>query len=149
MKIEGSHKIQAPRERVFEALNDPAVLQKCIPGCEKLEKTADNAYGAKLSAGVGSIKSVFTATITISDLVVPSHYKLTVEGKGQAGFVKGSGDLNLEEQDSATEIKYTGEANIGGMIASVGQRMVQSAAKMFAGKFFKALEAETKPPAPQ
>jgi len=149
MKIEGSHKISAPRERVFEALNDPAILQKCIPGCEKLEKTAENSYNAKLSAGVGSIKSVFTATITISDLVVPSHYKLSVEGKGQAGFVKGSGDLNLEEQDSATEIQYTGEANIGGMIASVGQRMVQSTAKMLAGKFFKALEAETKAQTPQ
>src|SRR5438309_1679175 len=106
MKIEGSHKISAPRERVFEALNDPAVLQKCIPGCESLEKTSENHYNAKLSAGVGAIKSKFTATVIISDLVAPSHYKLTVEGKGQPGFVKGSGDLSLEEFEGGTEIKY-------------------------------------------
>ena len=76
--------------------------------------------------------------------MAPSHYKLTVEGKGQPGFVKGSGDLNLEDADGATEIKYTGEVNVGGMIASVGQRMIQSTANMLAGKFFNALEAETK-----
>ena len=124
-------------------------MQKCIPGCEKLEKTAENQYRAKLTAGVGAIKSTFTATVTISDLVAPSHYKLTVEGKGQPGFVKGSGDLNLEDADGATEIKYTGEVNVGGMIASVGQRMIQSTATMLAGKFFNSLEAETKAQAPQ
>jgi len=144
MKIEGNHKISAPRERVFEALNDPSVLQKCIPGCESLEKASDNQYNAKLSAGVGAIKSKFTATVTISDLVAPSHYKLTVDCKGQPGFVKGSGEFNLEESDGGTEIKYTGEVNVGGMIASVGQRMIQSTANMLAGKFFTALEAETK-----
>ena len=149
MKIEGSHKISAPRERVFEALNDPAVLQKCIPGCESLEKTSDNQYSAKLTAGVGAIKSKFTATVTISDLVVPSHYKLTVEGKGQPGFVKGSGDLNLEDSGGATEIKYTGEVQAGGMIASVGQRMIQSTATMLAGKFFACLESETQAQIPQ
>src|SRR5436853_7041055 len=143
MKLEGSHKIAAPRARVFQALNDPEVLQKCIPGCEKLEKTADNQHKANLSAGVGSIKSKFSATITISDVVEPSHYKLTVEGKGQAGFVKGSGVLDLTEEDDATSIQYTGEVQIGGMIASVGQRMIQAAANMMAGKFFNVLEGET------
>lgn len=143
MKIEGSHKIQAPRERVFQALTDPAVLQKCIPGCEELQKTADNQYTAKLSAGVGSIKSVFTATITLDELTSPSHYKLIIEGKGQPGFVKGSGSFDLEEQDSNTEVKYSGDVNVGGLIASVGQRMLQGAAKMMASKFFSSLEAET------
>ena len=142
MKIEGSHQISASRERIFTALTDPAVLEKCIPGCEKLEKTGDNQYSAKLSAGVGSIKSVFTATITMEDLVEPSHYKLVVEGKGQPGFLKGSGDLDLEPKDDGTEVKYSGEVNIGGMLASVGQRMIQATARMMAGKFFKALEEE-------
>lgn len=143
MKIEGSHKIQAPRERVFQALTDPAVLQKCIPGCEELQKTAENQYTAKLSAGVGSIKSVFTATITLDELTPPSHYRLIIEGKGQPGFVKGSGSFDLEEQDSNTEVKYSGDVNVGGLIASVGQRMLQGAAKMMASKFFSSLEAET------
>jgi carbon monoxide dehydrogenase subunit G len=143
MKIEGSHKIQAPRERVFQALTDPAILQKCIPGCEELQKTAENQYIAKLSAGVGSIKSVFTAAISLDELTPPSHYKLIIEGKGQPGFVKGSGSFDLEEQDGSTEVKYSGDVNVGGLIASVGQRMLQGAAKMMATKFFNVLEAET------
>ncbi len=142
MKIEGTQKFDAPRDRIFSALTDPAVLQKCIPGCEQMEKTGENQYNAKLTAGVGPVKGVFTATVSLQDIVVPEHYKLVVEGKGQPGFVKGSGDLNLKDEGSATEIHYTGDINVGGLIASVGQRMIQSTATMLAGRFFKALEAE-------
>jgi hypothetical protein len=140
MKIEGQQKIEARRARVFSALIDPAVLQKCIPGCQELEKTGDNAYAAKLTATIGSIKGVFTATVILSELVAPSHYKLVVEGKGQPGFVKGSGSLDLEEQNSATQIKYTGDVNVGGLLASVGQRMLEGTAKMMVSKFFSALD---------
>ena len=143
MKIEGTQKIDAPRERIFAALIDPAVLQKCIPGCEQMEKTGENQYSARLTAGVGPVKGVFTATVSLQDIVSPEHYKLVVEGKGQPGFVKGSGELNLKDTGSATEIQYTGEVNVGGLIASVGQRMIQATANMLAGRFFKALEAET------
>lgn len=142
MKIEGTQTFQAPRDRIFAALTDPAVLQKCIPGCEQMEKTGDNQYNAKLTAGVGPVKGVFTATVSLQDIVAPQHYKLVVEGKGQPGFVKGSGELNLKDEGSATEIQYTGDINVGGLIASVGQRMIQSTATMLAGRFFKALEAE-------
>src|SRR5258708_5047824 len=144
MKIEGSHAIPAPRDRVFAALTDPDVLQKCIPGCEELQKTTDNQYSAKLSAGVGSIKAVFTATVCMEEVTPPTHYKLVVEGKAQPGFVKGAGNLDLAEQDGGTEIRYTGEVNVGGMLASVGQRMLQATANMLAGKCFTALEEETK-----
>ena len=144
MKIEGTHKIEAPRDRVFAALVDPAVLQKCIPGCEQMEKTGENQYNAKLTAGVGPVKGVFTATISLEQITPPEHYKLVVEGKGQPGFVKGSGELNLKDSDGATEIQYTGEVNVGGLIASVGQRMIQATANLLAGRFFKALEAEVK-----
>lgn len=142
MKIEGTYEISAPRERVFQALTDPAVLQKCIPGCERLEKTAENKYNATLSAGVGPIKGTFAATVAIENMVPPSNYRLVVEGKGQPGFIKGSGDLLLEENDGATLIRYTGNVQVGGMLASVGQRLIESTAKMLAGKFFSALEAE-------
>ena len=142
MKIEGTHKIDAPRDRIFAALVDPAILQKCIPGCEQMEKTGDNQYKAKLTAGVGPVKGVFTATISLQEIVAPEHYKLVVEGKGQPGFVKGSGELNLKEADGATEIQYTGDVNVGGLIASVGQRMIQATANMLAARFFKALETE-------
>lgn len=143
MKIEGSHKIDAPRERIFAALVNPDVLQKCIPGCEQMEKTGDNQYKAKLTAGVGPVKGVFTATVSLQDITAPEHYKLVVEGKGQPGFVKGTGELNLKDESGATEIQYTGDVNVGGLIASVGQRMIQSTANLLAGRFFKSLEAET------
>ena len=144
MKIEGTHTIEAPRERVFAALTDPAVLQRCIPGCEQMEKSGDNRYNAKLTAGVGPVKGVFTATVSLSELIQPEHYKLVVEGKGQPGFVNGTGDLNLKDAGNSTEIQYIGEVNVGGLIASVGQRMIQSTAKLLAGRFFKALESEMK-----
>src|SRR5215472_9290241 len=121
MKIEGSHKIASPRERIFAALVDPGILQKCIPGCEQMEKTGENQYRAKLTAGVGPVKGVFTATISLQDIIAPEHYKLVVEGKGQPGFVKGTGELSLKDNVSATEITYTGDVNVGGLIASVGQ----------------------------
>jgi carbon monoxide dehydrogenase subunit G len=143
MKIENTLKISAPRDRVFAALIDPTVLQKCIPGCEKMESTGENQYTAKLTAGVGPVKGVFTATVSLQDIAAPEHYKIVVEGKGQPGFVKGTGELNLKEEDGGTSIQYTGEVNVGGLLASVGQRMIQGAANMMAGRFFKALEAET------
>jgi uncharacterized protein len=143
LKIEGTQKIDAPRDRIFAALVDPAILQKCIPGCEQMEKTGDNQYKAKLTAGVGPVKGVFTATISLQEIVAPEHYKLVVEGKGQPGFVKGSGELNLKDANGATEIQYTGDVNVGGLIASVGQRMIQATANMLAARFFKSLENET------
>jgi carbon monoxide dehydrogenase subunit G len=142
MKIEGTQKIAATRERVFDALTDPAVLQRCIPGCEQMEKTGENQYSAKLSAGVGPVKGSFTATVTLEELRRPEHYRLVMEGKGQPGFVKGSGELNLSEDGDGTSINYSGDINVGGLLASVGQRMIQGAANMMAGKFFSALETE-------
>ena len=142
MKIEGTQKFDAPRDRIFAALTDPAVLQKCIPGCEQMEKTGENQYNAKLTAGVGPVKGVFTATVSLQDIVAPEHYKLVIGGKGQPGFVKGSGELNLKDEGGTTEIQYTGDINVGGLIASVGQRMIQSTANMLAARFFKSLEAE-------
>ena len=144
MKIEGMQTIAAPRQRVFAALVDPKVLQKCIPGCEQLEKTEENKYSAKLNAGVGPIKGVFTATVALENIKAPEHYTLVVEGKGQAGFVKGTGALNLVEAEGGASVQYTGEVNVGGLLASVGQRMIQSAANMLAGKFFACLEGEAK-----
>jgi uncharacterized protein len=144
LKIEGTHKISAPRDRVFNALVDPEILQKCIPGCDQMEKTGENQYNAKLSAGVGAIKGVFTATVALEDISPPEHFKLVVEGKGQPGFVKGSGELDLSEDGEETSVKFTADVNVGGLLASVGQRMIQGAAGMMAGKFFKSLEKEAK-----
>ena len=142
MKIEGTHELRAARERVWRALTDPEVLRRCLPGCERLERTGENAYAVTLRAGVGSIKGVFNGNIRLEDLRPPEHYRIVVDGKGQPGFLKGAGDLDLGEKDGATVVKYAGDVQVGGTLASVGQRMIQGAAKMMASQFFTALEAE-------
>ncbi|HET9837829.1 MAG TPA: carbon monoxide dehydrogenase subunit G [Candidatus Angelobacter sp.] len=144
MKIDGTHKIDAPREQIFDLLTNPLLLQKCIPGCEKMDNTAENQYAARLSVGVGPIKGVFNATVNLTELRRPDHYALTMEGKGQAGFVKGSGVLDFADDGGATMVHFTGDVNVGGLIASVGQRMIQSVGKMMAERFFVALENEAK-----
>jgi len=129
---------------VFHCLTDPEVLARCIPGCERLEKTEENVYAATIRTGVGSIKGVFSSTVRLEDMRPPEHFRLIVEGKGTPGFLKGSGDLDLEDQGETTLIRYMGEVQVGGTIASVGQRMIQATAKMMASQFFTALEAEAK-----
>jgi carbon monoxide dehydrogenase subunit G len=142
MKIEGTQEVRARRERVYEVLLDPEVLRRCIPGCEKLEEVGEGSFSAILRAGVGSIKGVFTGKVRLEDRQPPTHYRMAIEGKGQPGFIKGTGTLDLEERDEITVVKYAGDAQIGGTLASVGQRMVQAAAKMMAAQFFAAIEVE-------
>ena len=142
MKLEGTHQLEAPRERVYQSLVNPEVLQRCIPGCEKLEKTGENTFAATIRAGVGSIKGVFNGTARLEDLREPEHLRIVVDGKGAPGFLKGSGDLNLEPAGGGTKVNYAGDVQVGGTIASVGQRMIQGTAKMMATQFFTALAAE-------
>jgi carbon monoxide dehydrogenase subunit G len=141
MKIEGTHELKAPRDRVYAAMIDPGVLERTIPGCEKLEMTGENTYSVTLRAGVGSIKGVFTGKVRLDEMRPPEHYKIVVDGKGQPGFLKGSGVIDLAERDGATEVKYSGDVQIGGTIAGVGQRMIEGAAKMMASQFFAAIDA--------
>ena len=142
MKIHGTHSISVSRERVFAALIDPQILQRCIPGCESLEQTGDNTYIATMKAGVGAVKGTFKGHVRLEDIQSPSHYRMMVDGKGGPGFVKGTGEFDLAESDGATAIAYTGEMQVGGVIASVGQRMIEAAAKMLAAKFFSELEKQ-------
>src|SRR4029077_3131803 len=123
-------------------LTDPEVLRRCIPGCESLEKTDEDTYAATMKAGVGMVKGTFKGNVKLAEMRPPEHYRLEVDGKGGPGFVKGTGDFDLEEKDDATLIKYAGEMQVGGTIAAIGQRMIQGAAKMMAARFFTALEAE-------
>jgi len=142
MKIEGTHQLHAPRNRVYQLLTNPEVLKRCIPGCERLERTAENTYSATMKAGVGSIKGIFNGTVKLEDLRSPEHFRMVVEGKGTPGFLKGTGELDLEDQGQDTLVHYSGDVQVGGTIASVGQRMIQATAKMTAAQFFTALEAE-------
>lgn len=144
MKIEGIQKLHAPRARVYAALTDPQVLQRCIPGCESLDQTSENAYAVTIRAGIGAIKGTFKGNVHLEDMRLPEHYRIVVDGKGGPGFVKGSGDFDLEESEGATLIKYTGELQVGGAVAGVGQRMIEGAAKMMASRFFNTLETEAR-----
>ena len=142
MKIEGSHAIKAPRELLYQLMIAPEILGRCVPGCQSLEAAGDGYYKLILKAGVGSIKGVFTGSIKLDETNEPEHYKMIVDAKGPGGFLKGEGLINLTEQGEETMVNYTGETSVGGTIASVGQRMVQSTARMMASQFFTAIEAE-------
>ena len=142
MKIEGSHTIKAPRESLYQLMVDPEILRRCVPGCQSLEAVGDGSYKMTLKAGVGSIKGVFTGSIKLEEMREPEHYKMIVDAKSSAGFLKGEGLIDLAEQGEETLVNYIGETSVGGTIAGVGQRMVQSTAKMMAGQFFAAIEAE-------
>jgi hypothetical protein len=143
MKVEGSYIIKAPRELLFQLMVDPEILQRCIPGAQALEATEDGSYKLTLKTGVGSIKGLFTGSIKLDEMREPEHYKMIVDGKGSPGFLKGEGLIDLIEQGDETQVEYAGDVSVGGTIASVGQRMVQSTAKMMAGQFFAAIEAES------
>lgn len=146
MKVEGTQQLTASRERVYSALIDTEVLQRCIPGCESLKKTEAGHYEAILKAGIGAIKGTFRGNVHLEDMRVPEHYRIVVEGKGVMGFAKGSANFDLAEQNGGTLINYSGELHVGGTIAGVGQRMIEGAAKMMAAKFFAALESEAAKP---
>ena len=142
MKIEGSHTIKAPRELLYRLMINPEILLRCVPGCQSLEAAGDDSYKMTLKAGVGSIKGVFTGSIKLEEMREPEHYKMIVDAKGPAGFLKGEGLIDLTDHVEETLVNYAGETSVGGTIAGVGQRMVQSTAKMMAGQFFTAVEAE-------
>lgn len=144
MKITGTHEIQAPRERVYAALIDPQILQRCIPGCESLLETSERVYIATMKAGIGPVKGTFKGNVHLIEMQPPEHYRMVVEGKGGPGFVKGTGNFTLGKGNGATVVHYEGDLQVGGVIASVGQRMIEAAAKMLAAQFFRALESEIK-----
>lgn len=136
MNLQASHTIAAPVTLVFESLNDPAVLQQCIPGCEKMEKTGDDEYSAHLKLGVASIKGSYVGKVRVSDKQPPHKFTLHVEGKGGPGFVKAQALMELKEQGQKTVLQYTADAQVGGLIAAVGSRVIEAAAKKMSGEFF-------------
>ena len=137
MDMNGSHRIPAKREAVWAALNDPDVLKACIPGCESLEKTSDTEMTASVTAKIGPVKAKFKGSVTLGDLNPPESYTITGEGKGGvAGFAKGSADVRLTEDGSSTVLSYEAKAQVGGKLAQLGSRLVDSTAKKMAEEFF-------------
>jgi carbon monoxide dehydrogenase subunit G len=136
MKIEGSADIPAPREKVWAAFLDPDVLAQALPGCEKLEAIGPNEYKATMKVGVAAIKGTFEGKVKLSDLEPPNRYRMAVEGSGGPGFVRGDAGMQMSDVDGGTKVSYDADVQVGGLIASVGQRMLGGVTKMMLDQFF-------------
>jgi len=140
LKIEGSYLFNAPRERVWQVLLDPKIMAQCMPGCESLKEVAPDQYEAIMKVGVASVKGTYKGKVSIKDKQAPSHYVLSGEGSGSPGFMQGEVFIDLEEVQGQTRLKYSTDAKVGGLIASIGQRMIHGVAKMMVDQFFKKME---------
>ena len=141
MTIEGTHDLASPPAQVYEALNDPAILQQSIPGCEKLEKTASDEYSAQLKIGIATVKGNYAGKVRLSDQQPPNRFTLRLDGRGAQGFVQGTARVELKEKNQTTELRYTAEVQVGGLIAAVGSRLIEAAAKKMAADFFQRFSA--------
>jgi carbon monoxide dehydrogenase subunit G len=139
MQMNDSQRIPASREKVWAALNDPEILRQCIPGCQSLEQTAPNEMTATVVFKVGPVKATFGGRVTLSDLDPPNGYRISGEGSGGvAGFAKGGATVKLTADGAdATILAYEVDAQIGGKLAQLGSRLIDSTAKKLAGQFFE------------
>lgn len=143
LEFSGEHLIPAERQAVWMALNDPVVLQRCIAGCQQLDKTADHEFQAIVVAKVGPISATFRGHVSLSEQDPPRSYVLTGRGQGgAAGFASMSARVTLQEEGAATRLHYVASADIGGKLASVGSRLFQSVAKQNADDFFQAFSRQ-------
>lgn len=129
MKLEGSYTFDAPKEVVWPMLQDPNVLAQVLPGCEKLTESGENQYSGVLNVKVGPVQGKFNGVITMDNIVPLEGYSLVIDGNGPAGFVKGTGQLQLEGNGDSTTMHYNGDVQVGGRLASVGQRLLDTSAK--------------------
>lgn len=137
MEMQGERRIPAPRQRVWEGLNDPETLKKAIPGCETVEKVSDTEFTAKVVARVGPVKASFSGKVTLSELDPPAGYTISGEGTGGvAGFAKGSAKVALEDDGGETVMRYGVSAQVGGKLAQIGSRLIDGAARKMADEFF-------------
>ena len=138
MELEDEIRIDAPRSRVYEGLNDPETLKQCIPGCEELIKHSDTELEAKVVLKIGPVKAKFGGNVVLNPINPPEKFSLSGEGNGGiAGFAKGGADVELIEDGDGTILRYTAKADVGGKIAQLGSRLVVSTSKKLAGKFFE------------
>jgi carbon monoxide dehydrogenase subunit G len=161
LKIGGAYTVPLDRQLAYARLQDPEILAKCMPGCDHLSRIGEDEYEMKMKMVISSVKGLFGGKVRLADQSPPDSFRLLVEGSGKVGFVKGEGVLTLSPVDAATEVRYEGEVQIGGMIAGVGQRLLDVTAKLIIKKFFEKftgaigpesaspLEPEPGPPAPE
>ena len=139
MKLSATYTLKATQEKVFAALIDPAILQKCIDGCEKMEKTGEDSYAAHLKIGVAGIKGSYVGKIRIAEQNPPESFTLQVEGHGKPGWVRGTAKMQILPKDEGSEVRCDSEGQVGGLIASVGSRLVEAVGKKMLDEFFRKL----------
>ncbi|WP_374968412.1 carbon monoxide dehydrogenase subunit G [Terrabacter sp. BE26] len=143
MKITGAVSLAAPPEQVWQAIHDPAVLARTLPGCESLVEKGDHAYGMRVTMGVAAVRGTYDGTIHLEDLEAPTRLRLTASGAGAPGTVEADVDVRVDgSDDGGTRVTYDADAQVGGPIGGVGQRMLSGVTKRMAGQFFAALDAE-------
>ena len=142
MKISGSHTLPVPQVRAYELLQDPAVLAKAMPGCDTLERIGDNEFHMKMKMVMASVSGLFDGKVRIAESQPHSSFRLIVEGAGKIGFMKGDGLLTLTAADNGTNVSFDGTVEVGGTIAAVGHRLLDTTARMIIKRFFEKLTAE-------
>lgn len=142
MQIQGTHTFQAPKQVVWDALMDPTILAMALPGGEALEKISENEYKAAMKVRVGPVQGKFDGGIELTDINLLDSYRMKVSGQGSPGFVNGEGNVQLEESGAATIMHYSGDVQVGGKIASVGQRLIDSTAKAMIRQGLVVLDAQ-------
>jgi uncharacterized protein len=146
MEMTGEFRIPAPRQRVWEALNDPEILKQSIPGCQALEKVSDTEFNGRVLASVGPVRATFGGKVTLSDLDPPQSYTISGKGSGGvAGFANGGAKVELTEDDGATVLHYTVQAQVGGKLAQIGSRLIDGVARKMANDFFARFAAAVAP----
>ena len=149
MKLSGSYQINLSKDKVWEALNDPEILKKAIPGCEEFTKNSDTEFTAKATNKIGPFNASFTGDVELTDLNPPNSYKITGSGNSPVGFASGEATVKLEDNENGTKLIYEVEANVGGKIAQVGSRLIDMTAKkmadIFFGKFSELISTEEIP----
>lgn len=143
MEMQASRQLAVTQQQAWDALNDPAVLKACIPGCDKVESTGENAFAIGMALKIGPVSAKFKGNILLTDIVAPQSYKLSFEGQGgPAGFGKGSAAVVLTPNPQGCDLAYTVQASVGGKVAQLGQRLIDGAAKSMAEDFFKRFDDE-------
>ena len=140
MDVTGSYSFNASPDRVWDLMMDPAAIAACIPGCEKLEPEGVDRFRAKITIGLAAITGTYEGTVVITEKIEKSSYRLTVEGQGKPGFVKGDVAIALRADGSTTLVELSGTVQTGGAIARLGQRLIGAAAKMMQDRFFACMK---------
>lgn len=146
MKITGSHDLPVEPQRAYQMLLDPDVLARALPGCDQLVRIGPDEYEVRLNVAIASVQGLFSGKVRIADQHPPESYRMIVEGTGRVGFVKGDGVMKVSPANGATRLDYEGDVQVGGMIAAIGQRLLDTSARMIIKRFMDKLSQEARSP---